>query len=126
MSIRRYDPKPHWSRAVSAGSLLFLSGQTAHGAEHCADVAAQTREVLRRIAEILAANGGNRADLVSATLYLKNIEDLPQVNEVWADWLQGQQAPARATVQAVLAHPDLLVEISVVAMPQLPHQGATS
>lgn len=126
MSIHRFEPQACWSRAVCAGPLLFLSGQTAHGIRADADVAVQTEEVLRRIDDILAANGGDRSDLVSATLYLKHIEDLPRVNQVWCDWLDGRQPPARATVQAVLAHPHLLVEISVVAMPQGSRAGAPS
>lgn len=125
VSIRRFDPKPHWSCAVSAGPLLFLSGQTAYGAESCTDLETQTVEVLRRIDDILAANQSGKAYLVSVTVYLRHIDDLPRLNKVWAEWLDGYFPPARATVQAALAHSHLLVEMSVVAMAEsLPQDAA--
>ncbi len=50
------------------------------------------------------------------TIYLKDIaRDFAALNEVWTQWLPIGQAPSRTTVQAELARPSVLVEITVVA-----------
>jgi enamine deaminase RidA (YjgF/YER057c/UK114 family) len=72
----------------------------------------------------LAANQSGKANLVSVTVYLRHIDDLPRVNKVWAEWLGGHLPPARATVQAALAHSHLLVEMSAVAMAEVLSQDA--
>ncbi|MDR0227327.1 MAG: RidA family protein [Burkholderiaceae bacterium] len=116
MSLHKINPQTHWSTAVSTGPLLFLSGQTANGAQGCADIASQTQEALRRVERILEANQSSKAHLVSATIYLRHTADFPKVNEVWSRWLDGLEPPARSTLQAAPVQPHLDIEISAVAM----------
>jgi len=53
--------------------------------------------------------------MLSATIYIKDMADFKAMNAVWDDWVPEGHAPARACVQASMARPELLVEISVVA-----------
>jgi enamine deaminase RidA (YjgF/YER057c/UK114 family) len=53
--------------------------------------------------------------VLSATIWLRNIEDFDHMNRAWVDWIDKEEPPARATVQAVLGLPDILVEIQFTA-----------
>jgi len=113
MTIERLHSIPRLSGAVTFGDLVFLSGQVPGEA---LDAGGQTREVLAKIDALLAEAGSDKDHLLSATIYLKNIdEDFAAMNEVWSDWLSPGQAPTRTTVQAELARPQVLVEITVIA-----------
>ena len=114
MTIQRLHSNPRLSGAVTFGDLVFLSGQVPGEAT---EVGGQTREVLAKIDALLAEAGSDKDHLLSATIYLKNIgEDFAAMNEVWSAWLSPGQAPSRTTVQAELARPQVLVEITVIAV----------
>jgi enamine deaminase RidA (YjgF/YER057c/UK114 family) len=53
--------------------------------------------------------------MLSATIYIKDMQDFQAMNMVWDNWVPEGHAPARACVQASMARPELLVEISVIA-----------
>ncbi|WP_095081490.1 RidA family protein [Pseudomonas sp. Irchel s3h17] len=113
MTITRIHTNPRLSGAVTFGDLAFLSGQVPGDAT---DATGQTREVLEKIDALLAEAGSDKDHLLSATIYLKNIEqDFAAMNEVWSAWLSPGQAPSRTTLQAELARPQVLVEITVIA-----------
>ena len=100
--------------AVVHGDTVYLAGVTA--AERCADVAGQTRQVLARIDELLQSQGVGRTQLLTAQVWLKHIErDFPTFNAIWEEWMPQGHAPTRATVEANMALPDVLVEIMVTA-----------
>lgn len=124
MTITRLHSNPRLSGAVTFGDLVFLSGQVPGEA---LDASGQTREVLAKIDALLAEAGSDKDHLLSATIYLKNItEDFAAMNEVWSAWLSPGQAPSRTTVQAELARPQVLVEITVIAArlsKNTPHNG---
>jgi enamine deaminase RidA (YjgF/YER057c/UK114 family) len=112
--IQRHHSNARMSKIVQHGGLIFLCGQTSSGSAH-ASIADQTGEVLRRIDALLVEVGSDRSRLLSATVYLKHIEDFAAMNAVWEAWVPSGAAPARTTVQASLASPDLLIEVTVVA-----------
>jgi enamine deaminase RidA (YjgF/YER057c/UK114 family) len=73
--------------------------------------------VLEKIDGYLEKAGIDKTRLVSAQVWLADIaRDFAGMNEVWDAWVPQGHAPARATVQAKLAAPELLVEIAVVAL----------
>lgn len=112
--VEHWHSGPRMSKIVRHGGLVYLCGQTSTGSE--ADtIEAQTDEVLRRIDALLAEAGTDRARLLSVTIHLKNMDDFAAMNGCWETWLEGVAAPARTTVQALLASPKLLVEMTVVA-----------
>lgn len=96
-----------------ASGLCWLAGQVADDAG--ADMESQTRQVLAQIDRLLAEAGSDKARIVSATIYLPSMADFPILNAVWEGWVPAGQTPARATVEAKLARPELKVEIQVVA-----------
>lgn len=78
-------------------------------------VGEQITRVLRRIDALLAQAGSDKSRLLNATIWLAEIDDFPEMNRVWTDWLPPAWAPAPATVGALLALPTLLVEVAVIA-----------
>jgi enamine deaminase RidA (YjgF/YER057c/UK114 family) len=78
-------------------------------------VKGQTRQVLSAIDELLARAGTDKTKLLTAQIWLRDINDWAKMNEVWDAWIAPGNAPTRATVEAKLARPDLLVEIMVQA-----------
>ncbi|MDR3098107.1 MAG: RidA family protein [Paraburkholderia sp.] len=112
--IVRFETNQRMSRVVKAAGLVFVGGQTS--ADSTPDVKIQTAKVLEKIDGFLAQAGIDKSRLVSAQVWLSNIErDFAGMNEVWDAWVPQGQAPTRATVEAKLAAPHLLVEIAVVA-----------
>jgi len=103
---------------VPAGNLLFLSGQipldSASGAMVSGGIEAQTRQVFANIGAILEAAGATFDSVVSATVYVADLNDFAKVNEIYATYFTSP-APARATVQVARLPKDALVEIQVIA-----------
>ena len=107
-----------YSQAIKAGTLLFLSGQIpldpATGQIVPGGIEPQTRQVFANIAAILEEAGLSFAHVVSATVYVADMNDFGKVNEIYATHFSAP-APARATVQVARLPKDALVEIQVVA-----------
>ena len=113
--IVRIDTNQRMSRVVKAAGLVFIGGQTS--ADPAPDVKVQTAKVLEKIDGFLEKAGIDKTRLVSAQVWLANIErDFAGMNEVWDAWVPQGCAPTRATVEAKLAASHLLVEIAVVAL----------
>jgi 2-iminobutanoate/2-iminopropanoate deaminase len=110
-------PAGAYSRAITAGSLVFLSGQvprdfsTGELVGH--DVESQTRAVVANIEKILIASGASLADVVLVTAYLADIADWDRFNAVYKELFQPPY-PARTTLGAQLH--GVLVEISAIAV----------
>jgi enamine deaminase RidA (YjgF/YER057c/UK114 family) len=113
-AIERKHVGSRMSKIVRHGDVIYLCGQTASGTA-IADAAGQTREILARIDALLAEGGTDRSRLLAATVHLADMSDFAAMNAVWEAWLPAGAAPARTTVQALLAAPDLRVEITVIA-----------
>ena len=107
-----------YSQAVKSGGFLFLSGQIpldpATGQIVAGGIAPQTRQVFANIGAILQAAGASFDHVVSATVYVADMNDFAAVNEIYATYFTAP-APARATVQVARLPKDSLVEIQVVA-----------
>lgn len=107
-----------YSQAVQAGSLLFVSGQLpldpATGAFPGNDIAAQTRQSLTNVKNILEAAGYTCADVVKTTVLLADIADFAAMNAVYAEFFTGN-CPARAAFAVKDLPKGALVEIEAVA-----------
>ncbi|KDD66338.1 cytochrome C2 [Pseudomonas mandelii PD30] len=113
MNINRINSNSRLSGAVTFGDLVFLSGQVPGDST---DVTGQTAEVLAKIDALLAEAGSDKDHLLNATIYLNDIgRDFAAMNEVWSQWLSPGKVPTRTTLQAQLARPEVLVEITVIA-----------
>jgi 2-iminobutanoate/2-iminopropanoate deaminase len=108
---------PNLSPATRFGNLVFVAGQTGRHPVTGAvgkDIRAQTRNVLERITLILAAAGTSLDNVLTVTTHLTKREDLAPYNEEYARYFPTDK-PARTTVEVMLNHPDLLIEITVTA-----------
>ncbi len=112
-TIQRIEAGARMSGAVIHNGVAYLSGQVAPNPG--ATVAEQTRQVLQRIDELLAAAGTDKSRLITANIWLVDIATFDEMNSVWDQWVSPGNTPARATVEARLARADLLVEIAVTA-----------
>ena len=108
-----------YSQAVRAGSFLFLSGQIPldpkTGELVRGDIRQQTQQVLENIKGVLESQKLGMEDVVKVTIFLKNIGDFNQVNEVYGTYFPSS-APARSTVAVAGLPRDVEIEIEVIAL----------
>lgn len=115
MSLKRIHVGPRMSGIVINGNNVHLSGMTAAKREG-RSVAEQTGDILKRIDELLADAGTSKEHLVQVNIWLSDITTFDEMNSVWDKWVAPGCTPARATVEARLALPDIKVEIQVLAV----------
>lgn len=112
--IQRYESTPRLSRVVVHKDVVYLAGITS--AVRDGDITVQTKSVLDTIDARLASVGSSKKKILSAQIWLKDIaRDFAGLNAVWEAWVPADAVPTRATCEAKLAAPELLVEIIVVA-----------
>ena len=116
-------PGGHYSQAVAAGGLVFLSGiLPARGeVEPGASFEAQCASVFDQCEKVLRAAGCGFGDVVQCTAYLDGVEHWPAFNGIYAG-VFGAHKPARAVVPVPGLHFGFLVEVQLVA--QRPERGA--
>lgn len=112
LPIERHGTTRRYSDVVAHGHTVYLV-EVPTSLE--ADIRTQTREVLASIEQLLSKAGSDPGRLLMATIYLKDMADYNVMNEVWDAWVPEGTAPARACVQAQLAHPDFKVEMVITA-----------
>jgi enamine deaminase RidA (YjgF/YER057c/UK114 family) len=114
MTIERHRTTKRHSLVVVHEQTVYLAGITAE--DRSADVAGQTKQVLARIDALLETQQVSRTELLTAQVWLRDIErDFVTFNALWEAWMPEGHAPTRATVEAKMALPDLLIEIMVTA-----------
>jgi enamine deaminase RidA (YjgF/YER057c/UK114 family) len=112
VSIERIQSGPRMSQAVVHNETVYLSGQVAEGAS----VTLQTQAILSSIDRLLAQAKTDKSQLLSATIWLTDMENFSEMNKVWESWVVPGATPARATVlSAQLAAAEYKIEIAVVA-----------
>jgi enamine deaminase RidA (YjgF/YER057c/UK114 family) len=114
MTIQRFDTGPRMSQVVIHGDTVYLAGVVANKAAG-ESVTKQTQEVLSIIDSHLAKAGSEKSKLLTATIYLTDMNNFAEMNAVWDGWVSAGNTPARATVEAGLAAPRYSVEIMVTA-----------
>ncbi len=113
------NPKRPYSLGlkVKAGSLLFISGQTARDAQGntvgIGDIRSQTRQIMENIGKILRDAGGSYDDIVKITMFVTDIANLPAAIEARSEYLKDSK-PASSSVQTVLRR-DALIEVEAIA-----------
>lgn len=113
MTITRIDRNAKLSRVVVHEKIAYFSGLTAD--DRSQDTRGQTQQILDKADAYLAKIGSNRSLLLSASIWLRDIGDFDEMNGAWVDWIDPNEPPARATVQALLGLPDIRVEIQFTA-----------
>lgn len=79
------------------------------------DIRTQTRQALNNLRAVLAAAGSSLEHTLRVTVYLKNPDDLPVMNEVYQEFFR-KHKPARTTVPGVAWGKGVLVEIDAIAL----------
>jgi reactive intermediate/imine deaminase len=112
------EPISHYTDAVRAAGLLFVSGLVPvdeEGQLVGEDVAEQTRQVFRNMELVLKAAGCGFEDVLKVTHFLLNVDDRPAINPVRKEFF-GETRPASTLVEvSALAIPGALLEIEAVA-----------
>jgi 2-iminobutanoate/2-iminopropanoate deaminase len=112
------SPLSCYSQAVRAGNFLFVAGQvpldprTKKLVE--GGIEAQTRRALENVKAIVETAGLSLEKVVKVTVFLKDMKDFKKMNDVYCSYFV-KDPPARTTVQAQLAVPELLIEIDAIA-----------
>jgi 2-iminobutanoate/2-iminopropanoate deaminase len=114
------EPISHYTDAVRAGDLVFVSGCVPVDSEGRlvgeGDVVAQARQTLENVGAVLAAAGCSFADVAKVTIFLTDIDDRPRINPVRQE-LFGSARPASTLVEVSrLAIPGARIEVEAVAV----------
>jgi 2-iminobutanoate/2-iminopropanoate deaminase len=109
-----------YSQAIRQGGMLFLSGQIPIDPANNqlmkdASIEEQTKLVLNNLKAVLEANGMTMNNIVSTSVFLKDLNDFAKMNAVYATYFP-VAPPARATVEVARLPRDVKVEISAIAM----------
>lgn len=110
--IQRMQVTDRMSRILIHNGTVYLCGQVG-GDEK--DVTGQAETMLAKVDALLEEAGSDREHMLSATVYLRDMKDFAEFNAVWDAWVVPGKPPVRACVEARMARPELLCEVSVVA-----------
>lgn len=106
-----------YSQGIQTGNLIFTSGQlplTTAGEFPGNDIVAQTRQSLNNVKNILETAGSSMAKVVKTTVFLADMNDFGQMNEVYSEFFS-EPYPARSCFQVARLPKDARVEIEVIA-----------
>lgn len=120
-----------YSQAVRCGDILYLSGQVGLVPETGKlvgnDLKSQALQVMRNLDAVLHEAGTATSGIIKAGIYLTDMDDFPELNQLYADWLGGEHRPARATVAVAALPLDARIEIDLIArIPELKGDGLLS
>ena len=102
MGIKRHNTKKRMSHAVIHNDVVYLCGQVPK--DETQGMAEQTRTTLEKVDQLLADIGSHKSKILSATVYIKDMDQFKEMNEIWDNW-----------VEANMARESVLVEVSVIA-----------
>jgi 2-iminobutanoate/2-iminopropanoate deaminase len=107
-----------YSQAVKLGNMIYTSGMIPLMPETMqiveGGVQQQTRQVLENLKELLGSADSSLDKVIKTTVFIKDMNDFPKINEVYAEYFTSNQ-PARSTVEVARLPKDVLVEIEVIA-----------
>lgn len=110
---KRHLPTPIMHRVVEHNGLVFVGGTTC--GDESLDMAGQTEEILAKIESYLAQAGSDKTKLLSATIFITDMNLKPEMDAVWKNWLAPETFPVRATVGVADLGGDAKIEIVVTA-----------
>jgi 2-iminobutanoate/2-iminopropanoate deaminase len=113
------EPIGPYSQAIKAGNMLFVSGQIAidsvSGKILTSNIDEETKKIMENLSAILQAAGGSFRNVVKCSIFLRDMNNFPKVNEAYGQFFQ-DQPPARETVEVSRLPKDVNVEISCIAI----------
>lgn len=127
---KKVTPRGAYPHTKRVGDFIFISGTSSRRADNSIagvdiidnmgtkrlNIEVQTREVIKNIEKNLASEGAHLTDIVDVTSFLVNMNDFAGYNKAYAEFFNAENGPTRTTVAVhQLPHPDLVVEIKVMA-----------
>ena len=110
--IERIESNERMSKIVKHNGVVYLSGQVGNAEK---DIKGQTQDCIDKIEALLTKAGSDKKSILQAIIWLADIKDFAEMNEVWDAWLPVEDAPVRACGEAKLAREALRVEIIITA-----------
>ena len=111
-NIIRKHTGSRMSQIVIHNDTIYLAGQVGQPGD---SVAEQTKTCLEKVDSLLKDAGSDKKHILQAIIWLSNMKDFNEMNEIWDAWIVPESSPARACGEAKLAAPEIKVEIIVVA-----------
>ncbi len=111
------EPIGPYSQGIETDGFLFLSGQIGlkpGTGELVQGLTTQTHQVLQNVKAILESAGHNLSNVVKTTVYLRNMKDFAEFNQIYAEYFK-ENPPARTTVEVSALPKDALIEIDIIA-----------
>lgn len=109
-----------YNQAVLTGNTLYISGQIpldpATGKLVSGDIQKETRQSMENLKAILVAADASFEDVVKATIFVKDMNQFAQINEIYGSYFNEDTAPARETVEVANLPKFVNVEISMIAV----------
>jgi 2-iminobutanoate/2-iminopropanoate deaminase len=109
-----------YSQAVLSGNMLFTSGQIAFNPETnelvLDDIKTETKQVMENMKAVLKAANMTFENVIKTSIFISDMNNFSQINEVYGSYLNEATAPARETVQVARLPKDVNVEISMIAV----------
>lgn len=113
MEIKRFEGNGRMSQVVKHGDTLYLSGVVSH----CGgDFEAQAEDILAKIETTLEKYGSTRNHILSATIYIINMNKFDDFNKIWDAWIADGHEPARTCIVTDFSTEGILVEITITAV----------
>ncbi len=107
-----------YSQGIVVNNMFYSSGQialTPDGALAGEDVETQTHQIFSNLKAVLEEAGASLETVVKTTVFLKNMDDFPTVNEIYGSYFENHQ-PARSCVEVSKLPKDVRIEIEVIAL----------
>ncbi len=110
--IERINTGEVLSQALVHNNIVYLCGVTAP--DKTANLEGQTRQTFEKIDDLLRQAGSDKTKILTATIWLADIQTRPEMTKIWKEWLPAGQLPPRAAMEAVLGD-NILVEVMLQA-----------
>ncbi|WP_286230343.1 RidA family protein [Neobacillus mesonae] len=107
-----------YSQGIIAGNMFYSSGQiplTKEGTLASGGIKEQTHQVFQNLKALLEAAGASLETVVKATVFIKNMDEFADLNEVYGEYFSSHK-PARSCVEVARLPKDVLIEIEVIAL----------
>ena len=114
------DPVGPYNQAIKAGNFIYCSGQIAidpvSNKINClGNIEKETTQVLKNLLAVLNAGGAKAKDVIKTTIYLTDLKNFKTVNDIYSDFFNVENPPARACIEVSSLPKGVLIEIECVA-----------
>ena len=111
--IERKRTNHRMSRLSIHNGIVYSCGVVAK--DNSLDIKGQTKIVLDTIDELLAEAGTNKSNILSIQIWISDMKNFMEMNEVYDAWVDQDNPPTRACVEAAIAKPEYLLEMRFIA-----------